>query len=658
MARTLPIGMAANITSSGAQPSITVSCQDLQRRLTLLTATGFATARTSAIYTTGGSILRAAVGQAADPNTITLYRITSPGTAAQWTAAGSSVATTAMASAGCCLVQTGATIRLFYVNSASKSLVYRDSTNDGVTWGAETVAQTEPPSVSVCTGIAAATTTDVFAAWYLLPQAASIIYRTTNSGAWSPWSNVGPSSPTWGGIRGLQVDATNATRVFVAGVQMRAQQSGFAGSSTTFNGTTWTPFVAQQPMDTPDNGLTNAYPAIHYSSGEALYYAAFNLQDSGSVSTTAQNRVTIWKSADGLTWTRVQTIGNSLSYEAHVLVISGVTYIFDNQTIYSYPGPPAALDPSLDVLAIYLHEGLDEHTAAGIVLSNDANQYNGQPNLKDNAHLQLSLGYDGQVLLTHDLYVDAILYEATAERQTCTITARGVTKFLDQIATNLSQWSSSTVGTISQALAAMPGVTLAALPGTSQFSQVVPSFTLKVGETHWNALKRLGSIYDFSTLATTPQAIKIIERSSTDPSTWSYTTDLLAIAWQTNSDQPNVIRVVGASTSTTNVFAEVQDRANLLASGAHRYEVIVDRLCDTSAKCLLKAQLALHDDQSHASSGAATVTINPQLELGDVVTITDSRVGLTNQRARINRIITSIDFSSGQWQQQLGLELP
>jgi hypothetical protein len=413
-------------------------------------------------------------------------------------------------------------------------------------------------------------------------------------------------------------------------------------------------------MDTPDNGLSYPNPAVHYNPGDTNYYVAAIRHDDGTVSGTASDYATLYSSPDALTWTRVQSL-TGLQNEAHGLFVNSVFYAFDGAGAFNGPVPPNPSDISADLLSIQIHETTDASARFTFRLANKDGKYNALANLKDNARVKLSLGYNGSVILTHVAFIDALEYVCLPDTSELRVYARDLTKFLDQICPTLIAITSQTVAAIATAICLRANVSLATLPATSQFSQTVPSFQILPGESWYQALLRLGAIYDFEqsiTVSSGHPQIKLTERSASDSSTWSYGQEAYAIAWQRSADQPNWVRVVGAAPSTTNVFADAFDQQNLLTSGAVRYRHIVDRLCDTSAKCQIKANLALRDDQTQAQTGALTTRLNPQLEVLDVISLTDARLGLSSQNARINSIDTTIDFEHGQWLQHLSLELP
>src|SRR5579872_496883 len=665
MPRTLPAGLAAAITGPSASPSISVTSNDLLTRFSLFGTTGpNSPARNAAILSSAGSVIRAAVSQGTDPQSVYVYRVATPSSPSSWQVGGTGLTANAHCEAGVALVQTGSTIRCFWIDNTDQKPRYADSTNDGQSWGAVQAGFPSPPLTNNLTfGLCATDTSHLFVLYADYSYAACGIYETIySSGSWGAFASVGPSSPTWGAARGIQCEPAMSPTPFAAGVQMRAQQSGYAAAATTLNGSTWSAFQAVLPMDTPNNGLSLMYPTIHYDGSKYAYFTAL-LTDDGSISGTAQSRLTLFRTTDGTTFSILGVIaggsgGSPFGYEVHAIQVAGVLYVFDQVNIYTGSSPAGPVDLSADVLQILVGEASLEHRTIAIKVANQNGQYLGNAQLRDNATVDIQLGYNGLLVDCFHCYVDAIRFEVGGDTNEMVIEGRGVAKFLDQVAPVPFSYIGYTLGAMVTALCNAMAVPLAALPATTQFSQTVPCFIVSAGETYFNALKRCSQIFGFDLLESPPGTVKIVERSASDPSSWSYGSDLLAASYQTNADQPNIIRVVGQNTSTQNIFAEVTDAANSIASGVHRFELVVDRMLDTSAKCLIRATLELHDDQSKSSTGGLAVTLNPQLELMDVIAITEPRLGLANTPMRIHDIQTHIDFQSGDFIQHLLLQAP
>jgi prophage tail gpP-like protein len=255
-------------------------------------------------------------------------------------------------------------------------------------------------------------------------------------------------------------------------------------------------------------------------------------------------------------------------------------------------------------------------------------------------------------------YVDQLIYTGVGDRVDLTVEARGIGKFLDAVSMQLIALTGKTVAQLAQSICAQANVALDTLPGTAQFAQTVPCFVITPGETWASALNRLSAVYGFEVTATPDPALRITEKGSSDPAAYTYSGDHLAVAWGPVSDTSNLIRVIGSTGTTSVVFAEVVDATGIASSGVVRYRHVVERMLDTSARCAIKAGLLLRDEQAASARGTLTVQINPQHEVLDVITITDSRAGMNNQSARIHAIDTVIDWADGRWVQHLQLQKP
>jgi hypothetical protein len=655
VSRTLPGAITTALAATGAQPSLSVVVQNLSTQFQLL-ASDATTGRTTALTTSAGTIIRAVVSIAGDPATLTIQRITSPTTAAQWTAARTTIATTARGSAGCALAQAGATIRCFYYNHAASTIVYRDSTDDGVTWGAETSTHASPWAAgNLCHGIAATSITNVFVTSALyagFDLAAAIIYQTTFSGgSWGAWANVGPAAPPWGQLRGL----CNAGGQIFAGVQSRTLKTGCSLSSS-WAGPPWHDWTTILAMDNKNLGLTYAYPFAAWDGNQ--YTLAAMLQDDGTASGTVQTRTGVFQGGVDLQFHLVGTIGNTLSTNACAFLIGSTIYVFDAGHVYQGIPTPSSIDVSGDVLSLHITELPNAPQAISLVLANDQGQYTGVQSLTPNATVSIALGYNGTTLATHVAYIDSLTLAASPENLTCEISGRSISKFLEQVIARALIYSNQTIAQLVTAIFKATGLALDTLPTTSQFSQVLPCFMLQPGDTWATALNRLGNVYGYTTLDRCTPSVTIVEPQASDASQWSYTTDTFGLAWAQHADQSTLIRVIGQSATTTPAFADLTDDTAILLSGGERYRHIVDRNLTTAAQARIRAQRALRMEQEAASSGVLTVSLNPQHELMDVVTVTDSRVGLTAQTMRIHGIDWHIDMGSGEWLQHLHVQLP
>ncbi len=446
----------------------------------------------------------------------------------------------------------------------------------------------------------------------------------------------------------------------MGGVQMRTLRTGcaMAFSATATGAGPWADWYQVLPMDNQTLGLTYAYPSVTYNASPVLFTAAAMLQDDGTTSGTVQSRTAVLQAGSDLLFTVIGYIGNTLATNACAVTVGTTVYVFDAGTVYASQSPPASVDVSNDVLSLKIVERPSAPQSFTLVLANNTGQYNSLPASDANATVTISLGYNGTTVLTHTLYIDTASLVGSSENQTCEISGRSISKYLDMVTTRALIYSGLTISALIAQILSNTPVNYDTLPATSQFSQVIPCMMLQPGDTWATAVNRLSNVYDFDTIDRATPSVTFVEKAAADPSTWSYGQENFGIAWAHNSDQSTYIRVIGASSTTTPVFTDLTDNVAILVSGGERYRHIVDRNLTTSAQTLLRAQLALRDEQQQAQTGVLTVTLNPIHELLDVVTITDARANLSSQAARIVGIDWHVDMQSGEWLQYLHVQLP
>lgn len=648
--RTLSTTLQAAVKAQNQEPTLSVTLQDLATRWTTL-ASGLADGRFSLVTNQNGALACAALSQGADPNTISTWVVSNPTTAASWTSARTAITADAAASAGVSLCMLpNYTIRCHYQRTSDLAICLRDSTDNGVTFGAEQVLAAAPLAVgNLCYGICSdgASVWAIFASY---SNAACILYRWTGTA----WSNEGPASPTWGLMRGIS--CTNAGgsgyTYFACGVQTRAYQTGIALGFFYYNQSagTYTGISTIVPLDTPSLGLSYAPPTIWYGS-DGLFYVATTLVDDGSLSGTAGNRTTIYRTTPtSYAFGPYAHLGQAFQYGCAALISGGQLVLAGAPSTVFSPAPAAATDLSNDVLALHLTDAPHTPSHATITLANDQGQYNSVLPLRADASLTISLGYGTETVTTHSLLIDSIHSSANADTQTVEITARDHLRDFTYHTGRILAYTNQTVSAILQSIVQQAGATLGTLPGTSQFSTAVPCFLIKPGDTWQQALDRLAAIYLFDAWCDSTPQIRVVDRSPGDASTWTYSTDqILALAYGQVGGQPNTIRVTGTTSGGQAVFADVVDSADLQSYGRQKLVLVVEKMCDTAAKCSLRANQELRDAKAARTSAQLTVPLNPAHELMDVITITDSALAITSQTLRIHAMTWHIDTETGTW---------
>lgn len=649
--RTMPANMIAAVSNANQQLAMSVVVQDNTLSFSQLT-TGPNAGHVTSVHSAVGTILRAVV---TSTGSIYVTRVTVANSAAQWAASGVLVASGARYTSSCNMSATTNLVRLFFIRNSDAAVCYVDSTDDGLTWSAINVAATAPVGLTYCHGIASPNTNVCYASYAQYDGGTSgqgPIYQTSLSGSWSALTPTGPTG-NWGQIRGMDTAQAAKTQV-VAGFMRILQATGFAAGAYTVNGGI-SPWATIKPMDPPAIGLSHQYPSVSWSG--TYFYSTTTVIDDGSVTGSATTKTEVWQSSDSVNWAPVASLGNLFPNGASVLVSNGVFYVFDGQTVMQSSTGTNTLDLTADLVTLEIVEKPNAEGGASITLNNYNGQYTNAPQLKSNASVTIQFGYGTDLITTHVMYIDQVRNEATADRLDVILDLRDCTKFLTQVSSRFIALSGKTIAQLIQYVCDQAGVTVASIGTTPQFSQTIPCFAITPGETWDTALNRLANVYAFA-YRREGSTVFFSERQSNDASVWTYGTETFGINWSKTADQSSVIRVIGAPTGNTVAFAEAVDTAQLTATGRERYRHIVERLLTTSAQCQIKASLVMREEQAHSTTGSVAVALNPGLQLLDVLTITDARVGLASQRARVEEIHWHVDMNTGAYYQQLALTLP
>jgi hypothetical protein len=665
--------MAAAINASGAQPSLSVTLSDPRVIPSLFASSGAQDnlTRTNLCLDPGGTILETLTDQGASTS-VQLRRITSPTTAAQWTAAPTTIATGAVGSAGARIFAVAGTARLVYQRAVDSFPVYRDSTDVGVTWGAETVLG--PGSLPLALGnfiddFTWAGSVDtiwvICRAWANSLQGASGMLKTIRTGGvWGAWAPEGPLTSTWGQMRRVSsLQTTAGNQLFLAGMMRRNTLSGFGAayftrSAGAFNSAP----TFLQDMDNPNLGLTYAWSAADGNATNG-YWAAATLVDDGSISTNARQLTTVYFSpAPGppsdRSWQQLCSLNSpatpAFGFGICADAATGLVYLAGKTQVWTIPMVPGVVvtDVSADVLSLHVSERPNQPARAKLLLANPTGAYG--PTAYPGVQIQISLGYNATTLLCWTMLVEDTRNLGVGDTLTAEWDLLDASLFLSRISQRFMALSSYTLTQLLTFLANLANLTIT-IPVTPPFSQVVPCLVIKPGESPLDALNRLAALYDFFWQLRSNSAILITDPQPADAVTWTYAQETLAVAYGSVVDQPNLIRVIG---DTSAHWADVQDDASILATGQVVSRLIVDRLLTSSAMALVRAKQALRQEQIHAAHAQLTVTVNPQLELNDVIQVTDARAGLAAKALRVESITTAIDWQNGSWEQHLELTNP
>lgn len=275
-----------------------------------------------------------------------------------------------------------------------------------------------------------------------------------------------------------------------------------------------------------------------------------------------------------------------------------------------------------------------------VTLQNDVGQYAGLAALRRNARLRLSLGYvGGGVIPTHVCYVDDWRYERAADRSLVVVSARDARAWLDRAARAPLVYSGRTVDWLTREVLARSGLLAVQLPTTAQFGQSVATFHVPAGQTWATALGRLSRLYGYDAVA------------------WSYGDEVDGLAVQRSGERANHVLVFGAAARTgPDVIGEAWDWADVGEVAQERYLQVVDSLIPTSAAAAVCAGLRPAREERAAVAGEVTAALHAGLELWDVLSVADGRIGVT--RARVWSLRHRYEPQAGVYDLRVGIEGP
>jgi hypothetical protein len=676
--------MVAAINAGGASPALALTSSDPRIVPTVLADTGISGDTTLRTHVTvsvdTGALLVTYVDQHISPTTVQLRRITTPSNPAQWTAARSTIATGAFSPAGARIIAAAGLLRCCYQRASDHFPVYRDSTDDGLTWGVETTLGngTLPLALSapIITDFVGATPQHIWVvaqAFSGLLQGASQLCLTTQSGAvWSAWvyedPAIAPGTRGSGQINSIDFIPTNAGTplsggLFVAGIQARNTFSGIGVAWWVWNGATHSTSHEIQSNDNPASGISWHAAATGSNSGIGTAYALACYNDDGSVTGTVHTRAALLSrpgsAATTVPWTRICHFDETIpSFGASIVQVGPDLSIVTGRYVWILDTGGPTADMAADLLALHVHEALNGPTTARITLANQDLQY--LDPVYPGIHLSLQLGYGTDLVACHTLVVTDYRQLAAGSTLAVQLECLDLASFLlSRISERFMAISEYRVSELAALICSLAGITDFSFSG-AEVSNVVPCFIIKPGESYASCLNRLADLYDLVYTTDPTPSVTLSTANALAGTTWDYGQETLAATYGCPADLPTLVRVVGDSPSA---WAEAWDSSLIPVYGQYIYQHIADRLITTAAQARARAMQALRVSQRQSRHATLTVTLNPQHTPNDLIRLTDDRLGdaigwMAAHHFRIEAIDTLITHQDGTWHTTLTLQEP
>lgn len=680
--RTIDANMQTALASKTRRPAVGLTIEDHTVHLSAYQAPGLSDQWSDCCIASDGSIIRVNVTRAGFGFTSNFQyaRITDPSVAGQW----SSVTTFAGGSGniyedgGCCVSNNSGTLRAFaQQGTGGNALWCWTSTNNGVSWTGPTTVES-PPGGAATKGIASAGNNDVFFLYDVSGGETGAI-GTISGGLWTIHVWTLPTIPSGAGIA-----------VYWTGSQYNlAYSDGYTIYSATYNGSTWTqgPTIAA----TTSQSVGRISPRLQFF--DSIYYLISSEYDTGSLSGSAYQYCRVRESADFVHWSdgwiihEVSSLygGNYFFLPAPQTGSSGARYYFSTpSTVLSTPAFSTSnsaqyLDVSASILSYKRIEKVNKPAELEVIIDNRGGVYNGLTNLSGGtsyqpitpgALLKLSEGYmvgtppntpDKISTGTYRLMKAAVMRSPTQHQ--IQLIGIDLTERMDRISRWQNIYSGQTIQWLLLEVCARAGIFAVSITGSSQLSQVVPTFVIQANQRYRAALDSLCTTYGLDYFLDQTETLQIREISASDASVWSYQNEIEQVSFGADYQRANHVIASGKPPSGGSPFALTTSEAyDDTASAALRVERIfqhTDFKSTTSTQAAIAAGLVLYTEQRAQIDVRLVVPLNPALQLVDVVTVTDAAAPTGSGQSQVGRMIEHqalYDAQKAEYESHLSLQ--
>lgn len=643
-----------------------VTAEDHVQHFTLYQSPNSPDAYNDAVVAPDNSIVRAYVSRGAFASTVYVQRITDPSIAAQWSTWTAISAANVFQDGGIAISVNGPQIRIFAQQGTGGNALWNWYSNDnGVTWVGPGVVLS-PPGGALIKGIGSCGNNDVFFIYDVSGgEAIGASFYTSSWSAIHTWT-LAPIGA--GGGLDVWYSSPGPTGVYTV-----VYSDTYNLNQCTYNPTanTWT----AMPVITPatSTALIRTAPRLSYDAATQIMTLACVEADSGLITGSVYSYPRMRQSRDMQHWSNGFVLhAYTCKYGVNMLAVptpntgsSGARYyIAGEASVYSSQMFSAAnnnqyLDISNAVLSYRRTERQNKPARLDVLLDNSKGAYNAlictgnapyRP-IGPNTTLVLSEGYytgspptTRETVVVGRYHIQQIVFERSPEENQLRIVAYDLSHNLDIQSRYQLTYTNQIVAYLINEMCVRGGVFLVSVPSTTQMSQTVPTFTLHAGQTYRNALDELMSIYGLVSYMDDNEDMKIVERSTSQGTVWSYQPEWELVSFGTDeranhiivSGKPPTGGQVGALTT-----AEAYDDSHIALVQIERLIHHTDQKLTTTTQCALKASFLLAEQQRDQVSHAITVPCNPGLQLMDAVNVTDSNAPVGSGQSGTFRIIES-----------------
>ncbi len=683
MVRPLDGALTAALDSLTRIPALTLTIEDHVVHYAQYQTPGTADAWNDACIANDNSIIRVQLprGGSGFSSAFQVQRVTDPTQASQWSAwsglPGS--AGSMFQDGGCAVSNSGGTLRAFAQRGTGGNNLWAwTSSDNGVTWSGP-VSVVVPPGGALLKGIGSAGNNDVFFL-YDVYGGEAMGCSFYSSGAWSALA-------TWS-LPPIAYGAGVAV-AWVSGQYTIVYSDSYSLYSCTYNptSTTWSSGVVIAPATSTAIGRVS--PRLSFA--DSVFTLTCVESDTGALTGSSYSYPRLRQSSDLLHWSNGLILHDvTCSYGAVVFKLAapnsgnaGARYyavsmsLVFSAAVFSTLNANQYVDVSGAVLSYRRLEQPGKPSRLEVLIDNTRGIYNTlitsgtsyQP-IGLNASLVLSEGYKtGTPPTTPDVvtvgvyHIEQVHIVRSPQENHLLLVGSDLSFSLDLESRFQLTYTNQSVGYLVAEMAARAGLFAPSLPGTSQMSQLIPTFVLRAGQTYRQALDEVCATYGLLYFLDQNETLQVRELSGGDPSEWTYQPEIELVSFGSSEQRANHIIVSGKPPSGGSpvalTTAEAYDDAHMHLVGIERLLHHVDQKLGSVSQCAQKAAFLLEQETRTQVAHTVSVPLNPALQLLDGITLADSAAPTGSGQSsvcRIVRLIAHFDAQHGIDELQLELE--
>ncbi len=605
-----------------------------------------------------GSLIRARV----DPSGYQLYRqrVASPGPGSDfspWTG----VCTVSSVS-GIVLTSRGFRVLLFYVDTDQRTILLRESTDYGATFGSPTSITTAASTVGWLA--AAINNSDVVCLFYSVNGTVYSIKRTGGSwGSPSAWTNSAAA------ITGIGCVYQGDWDLVICGQDSAGNYKVWTcvyGDGYSQSPGTWSD-LAELTIASPSSNIEFRCPYVNFA---GIFRIFFVEKYSGTASysrpywshslTTAEFTSNLWR--EPVPFNLVSSCGLAMVHSGSYAWLSAPSGVWRAALL------PSSVDVTDDIIAL----SAQTNPSSGkiqIELRNDDDRYSSPPSpIKLGSEVLVSPGYctaSGTEVSSGPAYwIEGWTYlsigrTAAPGCHSLILHASDAWSLLERWkARRQFAWASGSVSIFQllNFILARAGLEFSSFSHSDALVNFHPAFTMNPGESGRSAVLRL--------LSQVPDLLffrgycgYIINPQASDSSVYSYGSDhaILEAEYTQRAGEANRVQVFGLPSSVT--ITEDWDWEEI--------DLVYDRLAqvhdinlDTAAEAHARGEAMLRHAAINSMDGRIVVPMNCGQELYDVIDITDALAGLSAAKRRVLSLHHTYDTRKGIYNLKIGLGSP